>query len=119
MKKAKTENTKNEPKDGMGHQYQGLSGDDMKTKEYKYIEYTDDHDFAIANVVMDGEKIVSVKLTESCLTNRVEYIELTTFMNTIAPMPWKYDDNDQACADWYKGHTEVEELQCNGKITTT
>lgn len=35
----------------------------MKTKEYKYIEYTDDHDFVIANVVMDEDKIVSVKLT--------------------------------------------------------
>lgn len=81
----------------------------MKTKEYKYIEYTDYHDFVIANVVMDGDKIVSVKLTESCLTNKTEFIELTTFMNTIAPMSWKYGDNEESCADWYAVHTETYE----------
>ena len=73
----------------------------MKTKKYDYIEYTDDHDFVIANVVMDGENIVSVKLTESCLTNKTEYIELLQLLDEIKSMPWKYDDNDQACADWY------------------
>ena len=90
--------------------------DNMKTKEYRHIEYTDDHDFIIATAVMDGEKIVSVKLTESCLTNRTEYIELTTFMNTIAPMAWKYDDNEQACDDWYKGHTEIPSPDCISDI---
>jgi len=75
----------------------------MKTKEYKYIEYTDDHDFGIANVVMDGDKIVSAKLTESCLTNKVEFVELLEFLEEIKPMPWKYDDNVDACVDWYKG----------------
>ena len=107
MKKAKTENTKNEPKDGMGHQYQGLSGDDMKTTEYRYIEYTDDHDFVIANVVMDGEKIISVKLTEDCLTNKTEHIELLQLLDEIKSMPWKYDDNEDACVAWYAGHTDT------------
>lgn len=77
----------------------------MKTKEYKYIEYTDDHDFVIANVVMDEDKIVSVKITEDCLTNKTEYIELLQFLDEIKTMPWKYDDNEQACEDWYAGHT--------------
>lgn len=80
----------------------------MNTKEYKYIEYTDDNDYVIANVVMDGDKIVSCKLTESCLTNRVEYIELIEFLEEIKTMSWKYDDNDVACADWYKGRTQTE-----------
>lgn len=80
----------------------------MKTKEYKYIEYTDDSDFVIANVVMDGDKIVSVKLTESCLTNKTEYIELLQFLDEIKTMPWKYDDNEGACEGWYQGHTETE-----------
>lgn len=79
----------------------------MKTKEYKYIEYTDDHDFVIANVVMDGDKIVSVKLTEDCLTNQTEFVELQEFLDEIKPMPWKYDDNEESCADWYAGHTET------------
>ena len=73
----------------------------MITKEYKYIEYTDDNDFVIANVVMDGEKIVSVKLTESCLTNQTEFVELRELFDEIKSMPWKYDDNEQACEDWY------------------
>lgn len=60
----------------------------MKTKEYKY---TDDKDYTIVNVVMDGDKIVSCKLTEVCLTNRVEYIELMEFLEEIKSMPWKYD----------------------------
>lgn len=59
----------------------------MKTKEYKYVEYTDDNDFVIANVVMEGEKIVSVKLTESCLTNQTEHIELLQFLDEIKSMP--------------------------------
>lgn len=80
----------------------------MKTKEYRHIEYTDDHDFVIANVVMDGEKIVSVKLTESCLTNKTEFVELQEFLEEIKPMPWKYNDNDQACEDWYNGRTDTE-----------
>ena len=82
----------------------------MKTKEYKYIEYTDDHDFVIANVVMDDDKIVSVKLTESCLTNKTEYIELLQFLDEIKTMPWKYDDHEQACEDWYEGHTDTETI---------
>ena len=73
----------------------------MKTKEYKYIEYTDDYDFVIANVVMDGDKIVSVKLVESCLTNKTEYIELLQFLEETKTVLWKYDDNEQACEDWY------------------
>lgn len=80
----------------------------MNTKEYKYIEYTDDNDFVIANVVMDEDKIVSVKLTESCLTNMTEYIELLQFLDEIKSMPWKYDDTEQACEDWYKGRTQTE-----------
>ena len=80
----------------------------MKTKEYRHIEYTDDNDFVIANVVMDGENIVSVKLTESCLTNKTEHIELLQLLDEIKTMPWKYDDNEQACEDWYVGHTDVE-----------
>ena len=80
----------------------------MKTKDYKYIEYTDDLDFVIANVVMDEDKIVSVKLTESCLTNKTEYIELLQFLDEIKYMPWKYNDNDQACEDWYNGRTDTE-----------
>ena len=91
----------------MGYPYQGLSGDDMKTKEYKYIEYTDDHDFVIANVVMDDDKIVSVKLTESCLTDQTEFVELQEFLDEIKSMPWKYDDTEQACGDWYAGDTET------------
>ena len=79
----------------------------MKSNEYKYIEYTDDNDFVIANVVMDDDKIVSCKLTESCLTNQVEYTELMEFLGVIKSMPWKYDDNEQACADWYKGSTQT------------
>ena len=78
----------------------------MNTKEYKYIEYTDDNDYVIATVVMDEDKIVSVKLTESCLTNKTEYIELLQFLDEIKSMPWKYDDNDQACEDWYNVHSE-------------
>lgn len=74
----------------------------MKTKEYKYIKYTDDHDFVIANVVMDGDKIVSVKLTESCLTNKTEHIELLQFLDEIKYRDWKYDDNVDACVDWYR-----------------
>jgi pyrimidine deaminase RibD-like protein len=74
----------------------------MKTKEYRHIEYTDDHDFVIANVVMDEDKIVSVKLTEGCLTNHTEFVELQEFVDEIKSMPWKYDDNEQACEDWYK-----------------
>ena len=73
----------------------------MKTKEYQYIEYTDDNDYVIANVVMDGDKIVSVKLTESCLTNRTEFVELRAFFKEIQDLTWKYDDNEQACEDWY------------------
>jgi len=73
----------------------------MKTKKYDYIEYTDDHDFVIANVVKDGDKIVSVKLTESCLTNWHEYYELIAFLEEIKPVVWKYNDNEQACDDWY------------------
>lgn len=73
----------------------------MNTNEYKYIEYTDDHDFIIANVVMDGDKIVSVKLTESCLTNWHEYYELIAFLEELKPITWKYNDNEQACDDWY------------------
>ena len=79
----------------------------MKTKEYRHIEYTDDHDFVIANVVMDGDKIVSVKLTESCLTNKTEYIELLQLLDEIKSMPWKYDDTEQACESWYAGHTDT------------
>ena len=56
---------------------------------------------------MDDGKIVSVKLTESCLTNKTEYIELLQFLDEIKTTPWKYDDNDQACADWYKEHKEL------------
>ena len=74
----------------------------MKTKEYKYIEYTDDHDFVIANVVMDEDKIVSVKLTESCLTNRTELVELWAVLVEIQDFTWKYDDTDQECEGWYK-----------------
>ena len=74
----------------------------MNTKEYKYIEYTDDHDYVIANVVMDEDKIVSVKLTESCLTNKTEYIELLQFLDELKSISWKYDDNVDACVDWYK-----------------
>ena len=74
----------------------------MKTKKYDYIEYTDDNDFVIANVVMDGEKIVSVKLTESCLTNKTEHIELLQFLDEIKYRDWKYDDNVDACVDWYR-----------------
>ena len=77
----------------------------MKTKKYDYIEYTDYNDFVIANVVMDGEKIVSCKLTESCLTNRTEFVELQELFEEIKPVPWKYDDNEESCADWYGGHT--------------
>ena len=73
----------------------------MKTKEYKYIEYTDDHDYVIANVVTDEDKIVSVKLTESCLINRTEFVELRAFFKEIQDLTWKYDDNEQACEDWY------------------
>ena len=79
----------------------------MKTKEYQYIEYTDDHDFVIANVVMDDDKIVSVKLTESCLTNKTEFIELVEFLYEIKTMSWKYEDNEQACEDWYKEYKEL------------
>lgn len=79
----------------------------MNTKEYKYIVYTDDHDFVIANVVMDDDKIVSVKLTESCLTNMTEYIELLQLLDEIKSMPWKYYDVDETCADWYEGHTDT------------
>ena len=88
----------------------------MNTKEYKYIEYTDDNDFVIANVVMDEDKIVSVKLTEACLTNKTEYIELLQFLDEIKSMPGKYDDNDQACEDWYEG--PIEQLRISSKFKT-
>jgi len=89
----------------------------MKTKEYKYIEYTDDHDFVIANVVMDGDKIVSVKLTESCLTNKTEYIELVQFLKVIKTMPWKYDDNEQACEDWYRIKNITNQITNTSTVT--
>ena len=92
-------------------------GDIMKSKEYKYIEYTDDNDYVIATVVMDDDKIVSVKLTESCLTNNTEYIELLQFLDEIKTMPWKYDDNEQTCGDWYKGHTNIPSQECILDIT--
>ena len=80
----------------------------MKSKEYKYIEYTDDNDFVIANVVMDDDKIVSCKLTESCLTNWNEYYKLINLLEELKSVYLKYDDNEQACADWYKGSTQTE-----------
>ena len=89
----------------------------MKTKEYKYIEYTDDYDFIIANVVMDGEKIVSVKLTESCLTNRAELVELWAFLVEIQDLTWKYDDNEQACEDWYTEKLRPVQISDIAKIT--
>ena len=79
----------------------------MNTKEYKYIEYTDDHDFVIANVVMDEDKIVSCKLSEDCLTNKEDLTELELFLNEIKSMLWKYGDNEAACEDWYKEHKEL------------
>ena len=91
----------------------------MKTKKYDYIEYTDDHDFVIANVVMDGEKIVSVKLTEDCFTNKEDLTELELFLNTIKSMPWKYDDTDQECVGWFKGQTEVPIMPDITKMTMT
>ena len=89
----------------------------MKTKEYRHIEYTDDNDFVIANVVMDGEKIVSVKLTEFCLTNKTEHIELLQFLDEIKSMPWKYDDNEQACEDWYKTNN-IDLMSANTNTVT-
>lgn len=73
----------------------------MKTKEYQYIEYTDDNDYILASVVMDVDKIVSVKLAEDYLTNKTEYIELLQLLSEIKHMPWKYDDIEDACEDWY------------------
>ena len=80
---------------------------EYKYIEYKYIEYTNDDDFVIANVVMDGDKIVRVKLTEDCLTNRTEFLDLVAFINIIAPMPWKYDETAQECVDWYEVPTQT------------
>jgi len=73
----------------------------MKTKEYKYIEYTDDDDFVIANVVMDDDKIVSVKLTESCLTNQTGFVELRRLLEEINSLAWKYGDSDESCSGWW------------------
>ena len=94
----------------------------MKTNEYKYIEYTDDNDYVIANVVMDGDKVVSVKITEDCLTNKTEYIELLQFLDEIKTMPWKYDDTDQECESWFKGHTHTHKTEdicigCNRPVS--
>ena len=95
----------------------------MNTKEYKYIEYTDDNDFVIANVVMDEDKIVSVKLTEACLTNKTEYIELLQFLDEIKTMPWKYDDTEQERVGWYNVHSEnfglkLRPVQISSKFKT-
>lgn len=83
----------------------------MKTKEYKYIEYkyieyTNDDDLVIANVVMDGDKIVRAKLVEASLTNLTKFQDLKAFINIITPMPWKYDETVQECVDWYEVPTQ-------------
>ena len=55
-----------------------------------------------------GETIIRKTIDHAELSMQTgNTVELLQFLDEIKSMPWKYEDNEQACEDWYKEYKEL------------